>query len=238
MSNNTQELINSFKMLYAELKRAHFIMANKVIVKILKFVASNEELKFSIDHANQIYNFAEIYSAATENGRLVMPTDDFKIIVLVTGVLFNIDRGNFDFLTFIKENFPNYDLAGSFNDFCDVMIYSYIVAFENILSMDSKVVNIDGEVQNATLSRQLVDQLNDYIISMSDQIVSDNTLGEQRKNEFFALLEGFNYAIENGNTILIKAMWLGLKYALLYTKSYSSYIMMFENELKNYDIID
>lgn len=237
MSNNTQELINSFKSLLYEMQKSPFIMSNKVIVKILKLVASNEELKFVVDHANQLYNFSEIFDEAIVNGGFVMPAEDYKIIVLVTGVLFNIDRGNIDYLSFIKTYFPNNGVAESFNDFCDIVVCPYVFAFENILSNDNKIVNIETAMQAKPLSRQLVDQLNEYIISLTEQIAFDKSIPDSKKDELFGILEGFNIAIENGNTIMIKAIWLGLKYALLFTKSFTSYIKLFEAELKNYDII-
>lgn len=237
MSNNMQELINSFKALFDEMQKAPFIMSNKVIVKILKLIASNDELKFVVDHANQLYNFSDLFNDSMINGNFIMPAEDYKIIVLVTGLLFNIDRGNVDYLSFIKTYFPNVGMAECFNDFCAAVIYPYVMAFERILSKDNKIVNIDSDAQSAPLSRQLVDQLNEYIISLSEQIAFDKSLPDSRKDELFSILEGFNIVIENGNTITINAMWLGLKYALLLTKSFTSYIKLFETELKNYDII-
>lgn len=238
MSNSNQELINSFKNLYCELKKSQFIMSNKLIVKILKFVASNEELKFSVDHANQIYNFADIYAQSTKNGRFVMPQDEYQVVVLVTGLLFNIDRGEINYLSFLQERFSGGTIAENFEEFCISVILPYITAFEKILSQDKKIVDVESQIQQSNLPKQLVELLEDYIISIGDQIMNDKTLQEQKKQDIYSILEGLNYSVEIGNTLLVKSMWLGLKYALTVSKTYTSQLKAFENELKNYGIIE
>ncbi|MDE6967364.1 MAG: hypothetical protein K2P12_01785 [Clostridia bacterium] len=237
MWNKNQELIQSFKSLYAELEKSQFIMSNKIITNILKFVTSNEPFLFAFKHANENFSFESIYQEATANGKIKMPDDDYKIIVLVTGLLFAIDRGNIEYLSFLKNTFPRLNIADSFLDFCSGVVLPYVQAFERVLSQADRIVDAENQVHIKNMPRQLVDLLQNNIISISEQLVSDKTLPDVRRQEIFVILEGLSFAVDSGDVMLIKSLWLGLKYALLANKAYTSQVKAFENELKNYSII-
>ncbi len=83
----------------------------------------------------------------------------------------------------------------------------------------------------------MVELLNGNIISISDQLVNDKTLSDEVRREIYVILEGLHFAVESGNVMLIKSLWLGLKYALIANRAYTSQVKAFENELKNYSII-
>ena len=237
MKNSNEELIKSFKMLYIELERSNFIMSSDIITKILKFVTTNEPLFFAVRHASQNFDFDSIFNESMAGGRLKMPEDDYKIIVLVTKILFDIDRGNIDYLNFLNNIFPRVNISDSFIDFFFFFFLPYVQAFERLLSQKDRVVDAEFNVQTKSLPRELVDLLNNNIISISDQIVGDKTLSDEIRREIYVILEGLCFAVESGNTMLIKSLWLGLKYALLANRAYTSQVKAFENELKNYSII-
>ncbi len=82
-----------------------------------------------------------------------------------------------------------------------------------------------------------MDLFQSNIVSVYDHLQSDKSLAEPARQELIVILEGLSYAVENGNAMLIKSQWLGLKYALLANRAYTSQVRAFENELKNYSII-
>lgn len=238
MKNSNEELIKSFKLLYLELERSNFIMSNDIITKILKFVTTNEPLFFAVKHANQNFDFNSIFNESMASGRIRMPDDDYKIIVLVTKILFDIDRGNIEYLNFLKNTFPRVNISDSFNDFCLGIVLPYVQAFERLLSQKDRVVDSgNSNVQYKNVPRELVDLLNSNIISISDQLVGDKTLSDETRREIYVILEGLYFAIESNNVMLIKSLWLGLKYALIANRAYTSQVKALENELRNYSII-
>ncbi len=237
MKISNEELIKSFNLLYLELERSNFIMSNEIITKILKFVTTNEQLFFAVKHANQNFDFNSIFNESMASGRIKMPDDDYKIIVLVTKILFDIDRGNIEYLNFLKNTFPRKNISDSFIDFCGLIVFPYVKAFERVLSQRDRIVDADTNIQAKSLPRQLVELLNGNIISISDQLVNDKTLSDEVRREIYVILEGLHFAVESGNVMLIKSLWLGLKYALIANRAYTSQVKAFENELKNYSII-
>ena len=237
MKISNEELIKSFNLLYLELERSNFIMSNEIITKILKFVTTNEQLFFAVKHANQNFDFNSIFNESMASGRIKMPDDDYKIIVLVTKILFDIDRGNIEYLNFLKNTFPRKNISDSFIDFCGLIVFPYFKAFERVLSQRDRIVDADTNIQAKSLPRQLVELLNGNIISISDQLVNDKTLSDEVRREIYVILEGLHFAVESGNVMLIKSLWLGLKYALIANRAYTSQVKAFENELKNYSII-
>ena len=237
MKISNEELIKSFNLLYLELERSNFIMSNEIITKILKLVTTNEQLFFAVKHANQNFDFNSIFNESMASGRIKMPDDDYKIIVLVTKILFDIDRGNIEYLNFLKNTFPRKNISDSFIDFCGLIVFPYVKAFERVLSQRDRIVDADTNIQAKSLPRQLVELLNGNIISISDQLVNDKTLSDEVRREIYVILEGLHFAVESGNVMLIKSLWLGLKYALIANRAYTSQVKAFENELKNYSII-
>ena len=237
MKISNEELIKSFNLLYLELERSNFIMSNEIITKILKFVTTNEQLFFAVKHANQNFDFNSIFNESMASGRIKMPDDDYKIIVLVTKILFDIDRGNIEYLNFLKNTFPRKNISDSFIDFCGLIVFPFVKAFERVLSQRDRIVDADTNIQAKSLPRQLVELLNGNIISISDQLVNDKTLADEVRREIYVILEGLHFAVESGNVMLIKSLWLGLKYALIANRAYTSQVKAFENELKNYSII-
>ena len=128
-------------------------------------------------------------------------------------------------------------MPDSFIDFCGLIVFPYVKAFERVLSQRDRIVDADTNIQAKSLPRQLVELLNGNIISISDQLVNDKTLSDEVRREIYVILEGLHFAVESGNVMLIKSLWLGLKYALIANRAYTSQVKAFENELKNYSII-
>lgn len=238
MQNTNQELIKSMKGLYKELERSNFIMSTDIITKFLKFVTTNEATFFVYKHASQNFDFESVFSDAMTTGKLRLPQDDYKIVVLVTRILFDIDRGKIEYLSFLNTTFPRDKIQDSFVDFCYYIIYPYVLAYERLLSISDKVV-VDAaeDIRTSKMPRQLVDLVQSNIISIYEQLAGDKSLQDNKRQEISVILEGLDIAVDIGNPMLIKSLWLGLKYALIANKAYTSQVKAIENELKNYSII-
>lgn len=237
MTNYNEQLKECFKSLYDELQKSNFIMSNEIITKILKFVTSNEQLFFIVKHANQNYDFNTIFNEAIAGGKIKLPDDDYKVIVIVTKILFDIDRGNIEYLNFLTTTFPRVNIGDSFVDFCVRIVDPYVQAFCRQLSHVDRKITVDSNVQTKAFPRQLVDILTNNIIAISDQLLADKSLQDTCRREIYVILEGMDFAIESGNVMLVKSLWIGLKYALNANKIFTSQAIAFENELKTYGII-
>ncbi len=240
MNDNKLQLINGLRKLTAELKSAQIILCQRTIKRMLKYIASNEELKFITSHCNGLASYSTLLSEASKGNNALafaLPSDPHKVICLVTGILFNIDRENIDFLSFLKTNFASNQAIGQFGEFCDYVMVGYVDAFEVLLLEDSLIVNVDEAPISATIPPALIDKLSPFILAISEQILIDKSINECKREESLAVLEGICYVLEHGNSVLIKSMWIGLKYTINTSKVHASHLKGMENILSEFGLL-
>ena len=240
MTDNKTGLIDGLVSLTDELKSAQVILYQRTIKRILRYIASNPELKFITTHCSGIYDYSELFANASNgNGVLafVLPNDNYKVICLVTGLLFNIDRNNIDFLSFIKSNFNGQKVTAQYEDFCEYIMTEYCDAFDMLLNEDSRIVNVDESITEKSAPTRVLDQISPLILDISEQILIDKTMSEGKRVESLAMLEGMCYVLERGNSVLIKAMWIGLKYTISTSKQYASNMKVLRNILSDFGLI-
>ena len=241
MNEKNIELIDGLKLLTSELKSAQVILYQRTLKRILRYVVSNNELKFITTHCNAIHNYNDLLESAC-SGKcglpFVLPTEPYKVVSLVTGLLYNVDRDNIDFLAFLKISFPQEAQPMSqFKAFCDYVMVEYYNAFEKLLCEDATVVNVEVEAKDVILPSTLLDQLSPFILAVSEQILIDKTISEVKRAESIAVLDGLCLALEKGNSLFIKAMCIGLKYTLAGSKQHNSHVKGIETVLVDFGVL-
>lgn len=240
MTDNKTDLIEGLIALSDELKSAQVILYQRTIKRILRYIASNNELKFIATHCSGVYDYSELFkNASNGNGihSFVLPSDHYKVVCLVTGLLFNIDRNNIDFLLFIKSNFEGGKVTAQYEEFCEYIMTEYCIAFDMLLNEDSRIVNVDESITEKNVPTRVLDQISPLILAISEQILIDKTMSEGKRVESLAMLEGMCYVLERGNSVLIRAMWIGLKYTISTSKQYSSNLKVLRSILSDFGLI-
>ena len=241
MANSNEKLIDGIVRLAVELENSSFILSQNSIRRLLRYVVSHSELKFIVDHSNTTYKYQDVLAEAltgTNARKFYLPHDDYKIISLTTGILFNIDRGNIDFLSFLKSYFKGNDVSELYQDFINVVILPYANAFKNLLSKSSNTIDIDDEEKTITFPKMFISQIDNIILSISKGLLDDRSVSDSVKEECMNILEGFYYVIENGYITLLKSMYIGVKNTLSQSKQFSSHLKSLEATLKDFGYLN
>ena len=185
------------------------------------------------------YNELLLNACSGKSGvSFVLPTEPYKVICLVTGLLYNVDRENIDFLAFLKVSFSQIaQPMDQFKQFCDYVMVGYYNAFGNLLFEDNTIVNVEVESKDASLPSTLLDQLSPFILAVSEQILIDKTISEAKRAESLAVLDGLCFALEKGNSVFIKAMCIGLKYTIAGSKQHNSHVKGIETVLVDFGVL-
>lgn len=212
-----EEIYQGFKTCCERIKAGRFIMSNNRITQLLRYIASYPEIVDFVSECNKMFDYKQEYITATGylgNGKIFkMPENHYKIVVLVTGLLYEIDRQSKDVLQFLKEFFDKGDVDKSFGAFCNEVVEPYCRAFEDMVF--NKPMSLDDREEDENKSKQLSDsiteQLLPYMVSLSSIVVGDENISDGKRTDLLDMLEGMCYAIEKGNAKLLKYMWVGLK---------------------------
>ncbi len=213
-----------------------FIMAANCISSILKTIASVPCLTQYLIKCSQNLDFDLMMSQCTQSSKFVLPSNQKEIVAFVSQLLFKFDRKEIDLTKFIKNYYPAKDFESSYKTFTQEIIAPYILAFSGITREESEAqaeVNLD----NMTLLQAVRSQIIQYIQTMVDVIVNDNSLKEEVRDDYLTMLNGFYYSFEISNTKMIKVCWIGLKSVLASYKSSASYMMAIDKILQDYAII-
>lgn len=238
---NIKVVYNGFVDRGKDIKDGRFIMSSNNISQLLRYIASNKALIEYIEESNSVvdYNF-EYNKAIIQVGTskvFKLPQNNRKIVALVTGILYDFDRKTKNILLFLKEYFTANDIDVSFSMFCDSVIMPYIDAFADLVNNKQIVFEDADEEQSLELSQTVREQLVPFIINLSELVVADMGLNESKRKEYLDILEGLCYIIEDCNTKILKAMWIGLKNTMQNFKLGSSAIKGIENILTTYSLL-
>lgn len=238
MENNNQKLVDGINILGDELRSAQFILSQNVIRKILRYIISNEELEYIVRRANENYRFVDLIATASKgNGarKFVLPTDPYKVVSLITGIFYGIDRGNIDFIMFLKSNFQGNQITSQYDEFCAYVMPAFSKAFESILNEDISTIetqtvdNVEGDV-----IQEFFDQMLPIMLAVSEQLMDDNTITTAERNDCIAVMEGLYYVLDKGLIPLLKGVWIGVKHTLSVSKQYSSHIRAMEGVMSDF----
>ena len=217
-----------------KLAKNKFIMSGQSIADILKFIAASPELMGYVSSCNSGVDYRKELSDALAGGYLRLPRDSRVAVALVTGLLFDFDRKVIGLYQFLCTYFKDDDINKSFASFCNRVITPYLLAFKDVLD--------GGEVEDKPESAVLVedsvrDTIVPYIGALTEAIMSDDALDDDKRNTYVTMLEGLYLALENSGAKLVKVVWLGLKAIMGDYRNGASYLKSIENVMRSYAML-
>lgn len=233
---DNQQILNQFREKCNVVCKSQFIMSNFAINSMLKFVASQAPLMEFIAKCNQGLNYKELFDESCKKNILKMPKSQKRIVALVTGILFDIDRGEIDLNIFLNRFFDNGETERNYINFCRTIIIPYCNAFDNLGKEVEDEVYDTSQADNCVVSKCLKEQVLPMIEDLKEQIISDPILNEVKRKDYLAMLEGLYYAFELSSAKMIKAMWLGIKYSIIAYKPAGSYLLSIQQFMDMYII--
>lgn len=247
MDNNQVEALKSLAVACQNIKTKGLLLSSESIKEILILVTKNEILKKCLDEAHKYVDYDQISEDAfeqTNSGRFnfIMPSSARKRIVLITGILFEIDRGSINITRMLHDFFTGVNIADSFTMFTNAVLDNYIAAFKDVitgaeLSEDEKGRYIVVEEEKYNLIENVIkEQIQPFIAAILDEISSIKNINEKQRIETIYVINGFAYSLESFNSRILITVWIALKSMLVKFKKLTPFVKEIDNILEKYDI--
>ncbi|MEG1509557.1 MAG: hypothetical protein RR454_03770 [Clostridia bacterium] len=233
------ELYQYFVKLCNNIVNGKYLLSGDRISQLLQFIASSKEMTDYVAFCNKGVNYkTELAQAMADDKIFKLPISNKKIVALVTGLLFDFDRGNIHINTFMNEYFSADDHNEAFTAMCYAVIVPYYKAFKDMLLEETPFEEkVEDKEKVKMLDEVVKEQLMPYVTSLAKIVAEDLKLDEVKKQEYLQIIEGMEYVINNNDVKLIKAMFIGLKNVLNTYKPSFSNLKAMVLIFKNYSLI-
>lgn len=237
MDENLQQAYIGLSEHCTRIRDGKYVMSGNTISQLLKYVASQPALLGYIEKCNYGFRYAGELEEATSGGIFKLPLGSRKIVALVTGLLFEFDRGSINMHNFIKKFYRSSDIDAAFDMFANSVIMPYALAFKSVLSGESDADNAEIVDDDKAVSSTVREQVLPVIIAFTEAVAADNNLSDEAREDYFVMLEGLYYAFELARAKMVKVVWTGLNAVMRDYKGANSYIRSIRKILEQYAVI-
>ena len=200
-----------------DVRNSNLVFVDKKLRNVLKCLAFYEEFRTVLAYCNKGFDYeAEKRRALTTLGDsniLRLPKNQKNLVALVAGMLVEFDAGVMDILSFSTAFFPAENKQESFDTLCVKLLEPFKLAIVNFVveGIKEEAPEISHQVEFA--SSGLMGQVEYLLINMAKAVQAAEIEDELRK-ELSMMLEGFSVALDSRDSLMIKAIWAGLRRAL------------------------
>lgn len=239
MSDNVQHAYEILVDKCNAVIEAKYIMSGNAVIGLLRYLASTPCLMDTVARCNQGFRYREEFDRAGSGAAFRLPESDRKIVALVTGILFDIDRGRINFNAFLMKNFyGDGDYETSYRLFGKTLIEPYAKAFGKMINQEDADVLPELEQESKIpVGTAVKEQIFPYIAAINEVVENDAALSDERKREFLLMTEGLTYAFEIAGTKMIRVVWTGMRSVFAAHKPTQSYLRAMEKILAAYAVI-
>lgn len=220
-----------------DLQNAGLIMADKKIKALLKCLAYYDEFRTVLAYCSDGFDYAAEKRKALQKAGdyhvLRLPKNAKTLVPLVAGLLVEFDDGTEDFISFCATYYPAADRQGSMTACCADMLERF--------KLDIVSLVVEGVKEDAPLAPRTVEFAQDglqkqteYLLVAMVRAVDDGSLSEEDRKDLLTMLEGYSAALDTRDTLMIKAVWLGVKRALASLKMCAKEIAAMDELLRLY----
>ena len=218
----TGEGIEALVAALDDLQNAGLIMADKKIKAVLKCLAYYDEFRTVLAYCSDGFDYAAEKRKALQKAGdyhvLRLPKNAKTLVPLVAGLLVEFDDGTEDFISFCATYYPAADRQGSMTACC-----------ADIVKEDAPLAPRTVEFAQDGLQKQT-----EYLLVAMVRAVDDGSLSEEDRKDLLTMLEGYSAALDTRDTLMIKAVWLGVKRALASLKMCAKEIAAMDELLRLY----
>ena len=233
----TGEGIEALVAALDDLQNAGLIMADKKIKAVLKCLAYYDEFRTVLAYCSDGFDSAAEKRKALQKAGdyhvLRLPKNAKTLVPLVAGLLVEFDDGTEDFISFCATYYPAADRQGSMTACCADMLERF--------KLDIVSLVVEGVKEDAPLAPRTVEFAQDglqkqteYLLVAMVRAVDDGFLSEEDRKDLLTMLEGYSAALDTRDTLMIKAVWLGVKRALASLKMCAKEIAAMDELLRLY----
>ena len=233
----TGEGIEALVAALDDLQNAGLIMADKKIKAVLKCLAYYDEFRTVLAYCSDGFDYAAEKRKALQKAGdyhvLRLPKNAKTLVPLVAGLLVEFDDGTEDFISFCATYYPAADRQGSMTACCADMLERF--------KLDIVSLVVEGVKEDAPLAPRTVEFAQDglqkqteYLLVAMVRAVDEGSLSEEDRKDLLTMLEGYSAALDTRDTLMIKAVWLGVKRALASLKMCAKEIAAMDELLRLY----
>ena len=200
------------------LTTTNFIITEKPITDLLRCLIYSDLLRAFVTDCKKGVDYESELAAAvreTESGyAFVLPKSNKRVIALVTGLLHDFDTGARSLTSFIQSFWPGVDNNTKYRLFCENILLPYKKSFRQSFLSDIDDMEQAEADNTVTISDSVLESAAPLFAALRTVFVEDNKLSQKKREDLTALTDGLFYALEKGNSKIIKTVWIGLKLAL------------------------
>ena len=233
----TGEGIEALVAALDDLQNAGLIMADKKIKAVLKCLAYYDEFRTVLAYCSDGFDYAAEKRKALQKAGdyhvLRLPKNAKTLVPLVAGLLVEFDDGTEDFISFCATYYPAADRQGSMTACCADMLERF--------KLDIVSLVVEGVKEEAPLVERTVEfapeglqKQTEYLLVAMVRAVDEGSLSEEDRKDLLTMLEGYSAALDTRDTLMIKAVWLGVKRALASLKMCAKEIAAMDELLRLY----
>ncbi|HQC54644.1 MAG TPA: hypothetical protein PKX91_02855 [Clostridia bacterium] len=224
---------------------SRLILVDKPISELLKTLVSRQDYFSVLRDAAKTASFSNEFQKScimtSEGKKFLLPTSDTKIVSLVTGLLFEFDKGNLSIVDFVTSFFPSAHPHGSYIQFCKNVLLPFSDSFSRLMKGEPPHADVNLTLDTNTRS-PLVDKVKEdcdyWIRIMIDSVIGDNSINERLRQDALKMLNGFLHILDLNDPIITSITWTGLNYTLSDVNAVYRELRELELLLKKYGAID
>lgn len=200
-----------------DLQSTNLIFIDRKLKPLLKCLAYYPEFRSVLSKCNQGFDYAtEKKKACAKLGDsdiLRLPKNPKTLVALVSNMLVEFDSDGMDLVTFASTYFPEESKQASFVQFCTRVLEPFKLALVSLVveGIEEEPKSVERTVEFASGALQ---QQTEYLMVSIYNVVQESALDESERAEFMIMLEGFAAAIDSRDSLMIKAVWTGLRKSL------------------------
>ena len=200
-----------------DVRNSNLIFVDKKLKNVLKCLAYYEEFRTVLAYCNKNFDYeAEKRKALTTLGDsniLRLPKNQKTLVALVANMLVEFDAGIMDVLSFSAAFFPAESKQESFDTLCVKLLEPFKLAIVNFVveGIKEEAPEIAHKVDFA--SSGLMGQVEYLLVNMAKEVQAAQ-IDSGVRAELGLMLEGFSVALDSRDSLMIKAIWAGLRRAL------------------------
>ena len=128
-------------------------------------------------------------------------------------MLVEFDADGMDIVSFSAKYFPEETKQASFEQFCLRVVEPFKLALVSLVvdGIEEEPQAVERTVEFASSG---LHQQTEYLIVAMYNTLQETDMDESERAEFMVMLEGFAAALDARDSLMIKAIWTGLKKAL------------------------
>lgn len=204
-----------------DLQNSNLIFIDKKLPSVLKCLAYYPEFRTVLSYCNQGVDYqTELRKACGKIGDsnvFRLPKNAKTLVALVSNMLVEFDAGDLDIVTFAATYFPAKTKQESWNECFIRIIDPFKLALVSFVidGVDEEPVQVERTIEFVSSG---LHQQTEYLLVAMANAVQESSLEASEREELSLMLEGFAAALDSRDALMIKAIWLGLKKALVGNK--------------------